>query len=178
MATKFKMRTGAVASNNTNKAVRETIMESLVTLHNNDRAAAVLCLEGVVDILGTINAQIAANKPVFSNISDPKEQRMLLGVVAGAKVLMDHPEAAEAHNLTPSRLRQLIQQADLSTNAAKALVQIAHSAPTVVNDMVKLIHTYNAALETGEQDTLDEAKRTFQKLWLFWQRAAQQPVAA
>jgi hypothetical protein len=178
MATKFKMRNRVVAAVNEQQNTRELIIESLVRIHNSDRAAAELCLEGVVDVLGTINAQMSANKPVFSNIKDAKEQRLLLGIVAGAKVLMDHPDAAEAHNLTPSRLQQLIQQADINTNAAKAMIQIAQSAPTTVSDMVKLIHTYNAALESGDPAGVEDAKRTFQKLWMYWQRASKQQVAA
>lgn len=174
MGTKFKLRLGAIAS----QGKHQTIFEGLVQLHGGDTNLAQMCLEGVVDILGTINARVGAGQPIFNPNMDAKQQRLLLGIVAGAKVLMDHPEAAEAHNFTPNRLRQAIQQADIDSNAARAMTTVAASAPTVVSELVNLIHRYTTALETGDTSIINEVKATFQKLWLYWQRNADGAVAA
>jgi hypothetical protein len=174
MGTKFKLRTAAIAS----QSKHQVVFEGLVQLHGGDVDSAKLCLEGVVDILGTINARINAGKPIFTDGMDARKQRLLLGIIAGAKVLMDHPEAAEAHNFTPSRLRQAIQQADLDTNAAKAMTTVAASAPTAVSELVNIIHQYTTALESGDAAGINSAKAVFQKLWMYWQRNADGAVAA
>lgn len=177
MATKFNLRQQVLATSRTNTTAQQAIFEGVLTLHGGDRAAATLCVEGVVDILGTLHARMANGQPILTD-KDPRAQKTLMGIVAGAKVLMDYPEAAEAHNLTPNRLRQVVQQADLNTNAAQTMLAVAGSAPTVVGDVVKLIHGYNQAVEKGDQPAMEAAKRTIQQLWLHWQRATpQSPVA-
>lgn len=170
MATKFKLRTQALAAARASERTKETLIEGLTKLHGGDVTAATLCIEGVVDILGTLNARISAGEPILTDTTDARAQRTLTGIIAGAKVLMDHPEAAEAHNLTSSRLRAVIQQADLNTTAAETMLTIAASAPTVFSEVVKMIHTYNTSVKSGDQSVIEDTKREFQRLWLFWQR--------
>ena len=95
---------------------------------------------------------------------------MLTGIVAGAKILMDYPEAAEAHNLTPNRLRQVIQQTDLNTAAAQTMLAVTASAPTVLREVSALIRDYNEAVKSGDQAAMESAKQTIQRMWLYWQR--------
>lgn len=176
MGTKFNLCTNAIKAHRIAGAANKTLTETIQKLYDGDKQATIACLEGVVDILGTLNARISAKQPILADANDSRKQRVLMGILAGAKTLMDHPEAAEAHNLTPNRLRQVIQQADMSTEAAQAMIAIARSAPTVVSEIVQMVHTYNAALESGDEAVIEQTKNAFQKMWLFWQRNASQAV--
>lgn len=176
MGTKFNLRTNAIKAHHIKGTANKTLTETIKKLYGGDKLATVACMEGVVDILSTLNARISANQPILADMNDSRKQRVLMGIIAGAKTLMDHPEAAEAHNLTPNRLRQVIQQADMSTEAAQSMIAIARSAPTVVSEVVRMVHTYNAALESGDQAAIEETKRAFQKMWMFWQRNASRAV--
>jgi hypothetical protein len=170
MATKFKMRSSAQATLLEQQQERQVLIERLLVLHNNNWEQVQACMEGVVEILNTMVGRMNAGKNPLEQVQDPKQQRILMGILAGAKALMDYPEAAEGHNLTPNRLRQVISLAGTNTDATKMLLQVAKSAPTVVTDITSMFHQFNQALEKGDQAKANSVKQEIQRLWYFWQR--------
>jgi hypothetical protein len=171
------MRQQALKGIRTATKTSVSLVESVVALHSGDRTAAKLCVEGVVDILGSMYARMNAGKPIFDGM-DPRKRRVLTGIVAGAKVMKDFPEAAEAHNLTAPKLHALIQRDNMDTNAAQTMLTVANSAPSVLSDVIKALQTYDTAVQSGDAAAADEVKRMIQQLWTHWQRATPpQPVA-
>jgi hypothetical protein len=170
MATKFNLRSKAQSSLLEHQQQRQILIEKLLVLHDNDFARVQACMEGVVEILGQAVGRMNAGKNPFDQIQDPRQQRILMGIIAGAKVLMDYPEAAEGHNLTPNRLRQVISLAGTETDATKMLLQVAKSAPTVITQVTQLFQQYNQSLESGDQKGVEAAKAEIKRLWMHWQK--------
>lgn len=177
MATKFKLRVGAQQKLNEQREQRTRLVETLMQLHDNNIEQTIACMEGVVEILGSMVARMNAGKSPIDQ-EDPKKQRVLLGILAGAKTLMDHPEAAEGFNLTPIKLRQLMSLVGDNTNATKMLLQIAQAAPTVVSEVVGLFKQYDQAIQNKDQQTATAIKQQLQKLWMYWQKALPQQRVA
>lgn len=177
MATKFNLRAKAQRSLFEQQQVQQLLIEKLLVLHDNDFNRVQACMEGVVEILNTVVGRMNAGKSPLEQVQDPRQQRILMGIIAGAKVLKDYPEAAEGHNLTPNRLRQVISMAGTDTDATKMLLQVAKSAPTVVTQVTQLFQKFNQSLESGDKAGVDAAKREIQQLWYFWQQnLPKQPV--
>lgn len=170
MATKFNMRAQAQQTLLEQQQERQILIERLLVLHDNNFDKVQACMEGVVEILNSVVGRMNAGKSPFDQVQDPQQQRILMGIIAGAKVLMDYPESAEGHNLTPNRLRQVITLAGTNTDATKMLLQVAKSAPTVLSQVTQMFQQFNQALEAGDAAKVDAAKKEIQRLWMFWQR--------
>ena len=170
MATKFNLRRQVLRDIQTTNKAMGILIERIVALHKGDQSTAQLCVEGVIDILGTMYARMNAGKSVFDG-DDARKRRILTGIVAGAKVMKDHPEAAEDHNLTAPSLYKTIHQTDVDTQSAQTMLTVANSAPSVVSEVVQALHRYETALQTGDTATIEEVKNMIQQLWLHWQRA-------
>lgn len=168
MATKFSMRTKAQVRMVEAQQSKIKLIETLLNLHDNDLNQVQACVEGVVDILGATYARMNADRNPFDDV-EPREQRVVMGIIAAAKVLMDHPETVEGFNLTPNRLRQVMSEVGSNTESTKMMLQIAKAAPQVVSDIVRLFGTYGQAVQIGDEKVVADAKKQIQKLWMFWQ---------
>jgi hypothetical protein len=170
MTSKFTMRSNAYRALAAKQQRQAQLVESLLVLHGGDFEKMQACMEGVVDILGSIVARLNAGKNPLNDLGASQEQRAVLGIIAGAKVLMDHPDAVAGHNLTPNKLRAVITQAGANVDATKMLHQVAKSAPDVTSGVVQMFQRYTKATETNDQQTADAIKRELQRLWLYWQK--------
>jgi hypothetical protein len=178
MATKFSMRSKAHKTLKENQQRQVQLVETLLILHNNDFDKTRACMEGIVEILGSVVARLNAGKNPFDQIDTSQEQRAMLGIIAGAKTLMDHPEAIEGHNLTPNKLRAVITQAGANMDATKMLHQVAKSAPDVTSNLMQMFQRFNKAAESGNPQAAAEVKQAMQQLWLHWQKNMPKNVPA
>lgn len=153
----------------------DTLTEQVLTSYGAEMRQQIC--ENLTTLLGRLYGQVNANKNPLEKLTTGQRDA-LVGILSGAKTLKDHPESAEAFNLTSQRLKDIVARVG-QRDANQMLINIGNRAGSVKRDTADMVQRLEAALRSQDEAELAKAKRELQQLWYYWQqKSAQLPATA